>query len=482
MLLFAANSSPLHPAFIAACHRGGMETPEPPRIASPAQRRFFLSLKVGGIVLLILALHLPLALTHGVLRERRGYQREASAEIASTWGRAQVLAGPVLAVPYEYRAKVMRTRLAGERAVQVEETDLVSGTAFFLPEEFNLRGRLDPEVRRRGIYETAVYAAPLRAAVVFRPDFAAAGFAAERIHWSRARVLFGVSDLTGLRSVGPLRAGGTESGFESTGGNAGELLPLAAVVRGLEPGVPWSAEFDLVVQGSERLEVVPVGRTTGVELVSPWTDPSFTGAALPAAREVGGSGFRAQWTSSHVSRKFGQAWTARALEAEAVRKLFGESAFGVRLARPVDNYGVAERAQKYGVLFFVLVFAVFFLFETLAGLRIHPLQYALVGAALCLFFLGFLALSEFLPVGTAYAWAAAACTGLVAGYAWSVLRAGRRALAVAAGLGATYAYLYFVLKSQDYALLAGTGALFAMLGTVMFLTRRLNWYGEAAGH
>ncbi len=456
-----------------------METPEPPRIESPAQRRLHLSLKIGGIVLLVAVLHVPLALTHGVLRERRGYQREASAEIASTWGQTQVLTGPVLAVPYEYRGTVVRTRVVGERAVKVEETELVAGTAFFLPDELDLRGRLEPEVRRRGIYETAVYAAPLRAAAAFRPDFAAAGIAAERVDWGRARVLLGVSDLTGLRSVGPLRSGGMESGFESTGGNAGELLPLAAAARGLAPGVPWSAEFDLVVQGSERLEVVPVGRTSRVELVSPWADPSFTGAALPAAREVGAAGFRAQWASSHVSRKFGQAWTARALEAEAVRKLFAESAFGVRLARPVDNYGVAERAQKYGVLFFVLVFAVFFLFETLAGLRIHPLQYALVGAALCLFFLGFLALAEFLPVGAAYAWAAAACTGLVAGYAWSILRAGTRALAVAGGLAGTYAYLYFVLKSQDYALLAGTGALFAMLGTVMFLTRRLNWYADA---
>ncbi len=458
-----------------------METPEPPRIELPAQRRWNLFLKVGGIVLLIGALHVPLALTHGVLRERRGFQREATAEVAATWGGAQALTGPVLAVPYAYRTKVLRTRLAGDRAVQVEETESVGGTAYFLPEDLAVEGRIDPEVRRRGIYDTVVYAAQLRLAATFRPDFAAAGIEAERVDWARARVLLGVTDLAGLRTAGPLRAGGATAGFESTGGTAGELLPLAAAARGLAPGEAWTCGIDLVVQGSERLQVVPVGKTTRVELLSPWADPSFVGAALPAAREVGAAGFRAAWVSAHVSRRFAQAWTARAVEAEAARKLLGESAFGVRLARPVDGYGVAERAQKYGVLFFVLVFAVFFLFETLAGLRIHPLQYALVGAALCLFFLGFLALSEFLPVGTAYAAAAAACTALVAGYAWSVLRAGLRALAVAGGLAGTYAYLYFVLKSQDYALLAGTGALFAMLGTVMFLTRRLNWYGEPSG-
>jgi inner membrane protein len=150
--------------------------------------------------------------------------------------------------------------------------------------------------------------------------------------------------------------------------------------------------------------------------------------------------------------------------------------FGVTFAQPVDGYRLTERAEKYGLLFFVLVFAVFFVFEVTAALRIHPLQYALVGAALCLFFLGFLALSELMATGPAYGVAAAACTALVSLYAWSFLRTGRRTLVIGGGLSATYGYLYFVLQSQDYALVAGTVALFALLALVMFCTRRINWY------
>jgi inner membrane protein len=100
----------------------------------------------------------------------------------------------------------------------------------------------------------------------------------------------------------------------------------------------------------------------------------------------------------------------------------------------------------------------------------------MVGAALCLFFLGFLALSEFLTTGLAYAVAAALCTVLVSLYAWSFLKTGLRTLIIGGGLGATYGYLYFVLKSQDYALVAGTAALFGALALVMFCTRRINWY------
>ena len=54
------------------------------------------------------------------------------------------------------------------------------------------------------------------------------------------------------------------------------------------------------------------------------------------------------------------------------------------------------------MLFFVLIFAVFFLFEITSELRIHPLQYAMVGTALSLFFLGILALSEFWTTAAAY--------------------------------------------------------------------------------
>ena len=58
------------------------------------------------------------------------------------------------------------------------------------------------------------------------------------------------------------------------------------------------------------------------------------------------------------------------------------SLFGVDFRSGVDAYRHAERAIKYGVLFIALVFAAFFLFEILAALRIHPLQYTLVGGAL----------------------------------------------------------------------------------------------------
>jgi len=458
-----------------------MDSTQPPVIPSAAQRRLQVFLKVASIGVLILLLHIPLFMTNGVLRERQHYQQEATDEIAGIWGRRQLLTGPVLAVPYGYRATVIRSRVVNGRAVQVEETELAGAVAYFLPEVLAVSGAAEPELRHRGIYDTVVYSARLKLTGHFVPDFAAAGIVADEIYWDRARVLSGVSDLHGLRSVGPLKTGeGREAPFESAEAASGTLLPLMAKVSGVAPGAKLEFAMDVVLQGSERLEIAPVGKTTSVALQSSWPAPSFVGASLPVTRRVGDDGFRAEWQVAHFSRGFPQAWTNRLAKDEELAAKIGAAAFGVRFTATVESYSMVDRAQKYGVLFFVLVFTVFFLFEVTAGLRIHPLQYALVGAALCLFFLGFLALSEFWPTGRAYAAAAAACTALVALYAWSFLRTGWRTLVIGGGLGTTYGYLYFVLKSQDYALVAGTAALFAVLALVMFGTRRINWYDLAA--
>jgi len=379
-------------------------------------------------------------------------------------------------VPYAYKTQVVKSKVVNGRAVQVEETELTSATAYFLPEILAVSGAVEPEVRHRGIYDAVVYSTKLRLTGNFQPDFAAAGIEADRIDWEKAQVSFGVSDLHGVRSVGPIQLnGGKTHAFESAEGS-GELMALEARVGELGAGGKFEFAMEVALQGSDRLEIAPVGKVTTVAIESPWADPSFIGAYLPVTRIVSPAGFKAEWETSHFSRGFPASWTDRMIKSDEMRGKIAQAGFGVRFAQPVNGYGMAERAQKYGVLFFVLVFAVFFLFEITAGVRIHPLQYAMVGAALCLFFLGFLALTEFWPMGRAYGVAAFACTLLVSAYAWSFLRTGRRTLVIGGGLGATYGYLYFVLKSQDYALVAGTAALFAALALVMFCTRKLNWY------
>jgi len=145
----------------------------------------------------------------------------------------------------------------------------------------------------------------------------------------------------------------------------------------------------------------------------------------------------------------------------------------------VNAYSKVDRATKYGVLFVVLTFVAFAMFEFMKQLRIHPVQYGLVGLAVAIFFLLLLALSERIAFGIAYAAAAAACVALIGYYLGHVLGGWLRGGAFAALLGTLYAALYGLLVSEDNALVLGAGLLFLILAAIMVLTRKVDWYRAA---
>ena len=153
---------------------------------------------------------------------------------------------------------------------------------------------------------------------------------------------------------------------------------------------------------------------------------------------------------------------------------------GLSLVEPVNLYSKVDRASKYGLLFVLLTFVGFFMFETIRQLPIHPIQYALVGLALAIFFLLLLSLSEHIAFGWAYLIAALACIGLIGHYVGHVLRSHARGLGFAAMLGLLYAALYGLLMSEDNALVLGAGLLFVVLAAIMVATRKVDWYQVAA--
>jgi len=189
---------------------------------------------------------------------------------------------------------------------------------------------------------------------------------------------------------------------------------------------------------------------------------------------VSEDGFEASWAVSWYGRGYPQQSADQAGNRAFCADAIGPSLFGVDFIVLVDTYRMVERAAKYGVLFIALIFTAFFLFEVLSQLRIHTIQYTLVGAALCLFYLAVLSLSEFIPFVYAYWTGALASTFLIVLYSLNVLKGGRRTTIIAAALSIIYTYLYVVLQLQDYSLLFGTVGLFVVLGIVMYSTRNLD--------
>ena len=154
--------------------------------------------------------------------------------------------------------------------------------------------------------------------------------------------------------------------------------------------------------------------------------------------------------------------------------------FGVELIQPVDAYRMTRRSIKYEFLFTALTLGVFFLIEVFGQYRVHPIQYLMVGSALVLFYLLVLSLSEHITFTAAYALAATGVVLLVSFYARAMFAEGVHVATVTATLSLIYGFLFVLLALQDYSLVMGSLGLFVVLASVMFLTRKIDWYAWSA--
>jgi inner membrane protein len=422
-------------------------------------------LVVMGIILL--GLLLPLSMVEGVVSERTVRRDSVATDISSTWGGPQVLAGPMLTVPYECTI-----------AESDGKTRQLVARATFLPETLNVQGPLATDIRERGLFKVVVYGAELSLSGRFSPpDLSAVVRGSVRPLFSDASVNIGVADPRGVRratlnwngSDRQLEPGIADLGLATTG--------LHARVNLNESVASGAIPFAMTIQlnGSRDLRIVPAGNATTANLSSTWPHPGFVGTS-PQDRTVADSGFRATWDVSYFGRGFPRAWSDGGVDREKMRNQADASAFGVTLVQPVDIYQQAERSVKYAALFIVLTFVVFFLFEVVRARLLHPVQYVFVGFALCVFYLLLTSLSEHFGFDWAYSAAAAAITLLVSTYSVFVLDGFKEGVVVGASTGALYGFLYLLLRLEDYALLAGSLGLFAALALVMLLTRRVNWY------
>lgn len=441
----------------------------PPRMHAPGTAQ---AVRILILFVLVLALLIPALFMTFLVTERRERRDAAAAEIASKWGTQQTLTGPALIVPWKERWTTTDDK--GVKTAHEAMRRLV-----LLPESLHVTAKLVTETRRRGIYGVPVYRLDARYEGRFaKPDFARLEVQPEGIDWSRAVLSLGVSDARAIQEQVAVDWNGRRLEFEPGVGDAAELGGGIHAELGLA-GEPWSQPFSVPIRlnGSQGVYFTPFGRQTLVELAGDWKDPSFQGQWLPAERTVADAGFRATWRIPSLGRNFPQAWTS-AIDASTT---IHRSAFGLDLVPALDAYRLCERTVKYALLFFVLTFTAFWLLEVLGGRPLHPIQYLLIGAALCLFMMLELSLSEHVGFGLAYAIASVAVVGLIVHYAASVLGSMRRALLVGGGLALLYAFHFVVLRNEDYALLLGSLLFFATLAAVMTVTRRIDWYAGGPG-
>jgi len=427
---------------------------------------------------LILGLLIPLMMVEGVVSDRSAFRDQARSSIAASWTGEQKFLGPILVLPYsqEYQRKVWDEKLKDYR----HESYSKAKQLLMLPTDLKTSADIKTEERSRGIYSIPVYDSDLVVQGTFDNRKVLELLKRDNISiaWDKAYLSLIISDIRGIVTQPVLNWNDKKQEFVSGSGLDQHGSGMRARVVGLENTQPaqYHFDFELNLHGMETVQFSPVGKNTHVEVRSDWLHPSFIGRYLPSERVIDHQGFHAVWRVSSFSSDM-----ERVLELcqEGACENYINNTFGVSMMQSVDIYQQTERSVKYAILFITLTFVAFFLFEVMKSLRLHPMQYLMVGCSLTVFYLLLVSLSEHLDFQRAYLIASLANVGVIGFYISAVLQSRIRAVAFTAVLLILYGMLYLILRSEDNALLMGSLLIFAVLALVMVITRNLDWYRVA---
>lgn len=413
---------------------------------------------IGALALLLL---IPASFVQSLIQEREARQKEAFAEVSSKWAARQNITGPVLVIPY--------TRSATDKD---GKPIIIKSLAYFLPDKLNIESNVNPEKRSRGIYQVMLYSSSVKLSGSFSPlPLQKLNLAAADLAWNEAYVCIAITDAKGLKDELQIKWNDstlslTPSYINNAVFKEGFVSPVNFSEASVNSSISFSSEIS--INGSEQLTFTPIGKQTVVQMQSAWPDPSFTGTQLPDTSSISKNGFAARWKSLSHTRNFPQAWKDDNYNLAA-------SSFGTDLFIPVNGYQKTMRSVKYAVLCILLTFTAFFLIETNNKKSVHPVQYALIGFALILFYTLLLSFSEYIGFNGAYAVATAATVGLITWFVKGLLQSMKLSVLLSLVLVLLYSYIFTILQLQDYALLLGSVGLFLTLAVVMYYSRKVQW-------
>lgn len=451
-----------------------------------AMQRILFS-KLSIVVGLTLLIGIPLMMIQSTISERMAFHTQAAQSIAADSVQEQAVVGPILALPYteEYEEVKPANALTGKPEIVRHS---VNRQWLVFPNQLQMNGSVDTDSRHRGIHKVLVYSSQLSMSGDFilpAAEDLPRENSASKISMGQPFVALSVNDVRGIRNIPRIDWNGETFEFEQGSGlhSLKEGLHAPVSIKDWKNTAPIKFSFDLGLDGIERMHFSPVAKNNLVTLKSGWPHPQFFGRFMPSPkdRKIDDHGFTATWRISalatNAQRQIASLEDNQAtLSPGAAVAMNSIDYFSVGFIEPVNIYTQADRAIKYGLLFVAMTFASFFLFEVLKQLPIHPVQYALVGIALALFFLLLISLSEHIPFNDAYLLASSACILLIGFYLSYVLGNWKRGFGFGAGLTVLYGALFGLLCSEDNALIMGSILLFAMLSAVMVLTRKVDWY------
>lgn len=435
-----------------------------------------ITLRIGIIVILATLLLIPLSMVSDIIDERRASYQTVLHDISSSWAEEQTLTGPLLVIPFTYRWETKENKINEWGEVHtLSEWHQSEHEIILLPDDYQVHSEIDPEYRSRGIYNSLVYRNRIKISgnyqkIEERIRQTTNKDKLHKIHWDKSFISIGLSDPAGIEDAKNLLQDTSEHSFSPGSNlthhlNSGVHLPLKLDHHDHH-------DFDLIlsIKGSHGFKIIPVGERSEVQMTSSWEHPSFYGDLLPAGYTIDkGKGFTSEWSVLRLVRSFPQQWINASHHYE-----LNKVSLGVRLFEPVTLYTTTTRAVKYGILFIGLTFACLLIIEWIKNVRTGFLQYLMIGAALSLFYLLLIALSEHIGFAYAYLLSALTTIAMIGLYSLSILKRSSLTMLIGVILTTLYVVLYLILLSEDYALLSGTVLITVTLAASMYFTRNLQ--------
>jgi inner membrane protein len=426
------------------------------------QSLFIKTISIGFIMLLLM---IPNTLIKEIIRERNYSQKDAIQEVSAKWGNEQQIIGPILTVPY----KSIHTNADGETFENIK-------FSHFLPEQLSINANVNPNTRKRGIYNVILYQSNLDCNGSFgKIDLSQFGIQEEHVLWDKAYVVVSIPDMGGINDNIEMTFGEQKARMESGITTMNNIQSGVKMPISLDPTATHHAfNFSLDINGSKSINFAALGKETNVELSSTWASPSFNGAFLPDERQISEAGFTAKWKVLDLNRNYPQAWIG-------TNQNLKQSTFGLTLIQPVNEYAKNTRSAKYALLVISLTFLLFFFFEVINKQTVHPMHYILIGLAISVFYILLLSLSEHLGFNRAYLISTWATVGLIGAYSTTILSARKLVFILSGILFAIFGFIFVILQLEDFALLAGAIGLFAVLAMVMYFSRNIDWGNVGKG-
>lgn len=397
---------------------------EQKKVVNKKVKKFYIVL---GMLLILL---IPIAFMSGIVKDRESYKDEAVRNVKTAWADSQVIYAPVLTL-----------NVPDKKGIKQKTLPL---------NNYEAEIEVKTQIRQKGIFKVPVYTADVELKGDFLNTYG-------KIKNMNSQLAFRVSDAKGFVSQPQIKFL-SEKPVVHTSATYEKKITTSA------KNLPFEIKYQ--IRGINKIYAVPAGINNEIEIEGDWKTPSFDGDFLPSEKELAKDSFEGEWEIPAIA-------TSSLTEPKA----------GVSFLTPVDNYRMATRAVKYAFLFLSLTFLAYFIFEIASKDKkpIHQLQYLMMGAAMLVFYLLMLSLSEFMPFGFSYFIAALMTIALISTYTYFVItkKEGKKfTLLITLIMALLYAFLYLLLILQDLSMLLGALVLFLIMALVMYSTRNVEWNSD----